>query len=541
MNLKKLLSILFLVVLLLNATPAYTMMTSSNKEELYHAGINDLETYLESSGNDSSALVGILSIFDELGGYEQSKFLAYYVSALIKFAGEEYDYELYTILDIVSANGLFVSYLDDLRRSSPIGTVDELKIYASAREDEHKGNYDKARNGYLQCIGFFDSAERYSRLPNPVPQIYETAIEMLQQGNFAGAYFGFADANRYGDSVEMMASIVNQLGYTPESPTDNLLPVTNLSIVSVAETSITLSWDTANHAKSYEVYYKPQNQSNWILAGETEYTSMTIHGLTSGGKYNFKVVSAIGRIKAQEVVLSGQTVLINTATPVPIPTPVPAPTQPPTRSFRVGDIIKFGRYPQTNSGNDRTPIEWIVLDIDKSNNRVLLISRYLLEPIAFSNKYPSTWENSSLRSWLNGSFLNSAFSYDEQQAIIEITVDNSKIQGNSTWNVDGGRNTKDKIFILSYAEASKYFGFSGQGKCILTDYTKRRGHEYCLISDTERVNGSATGWWWLRSPGMDQSTAMCMCDNGSNRSYGITNNRICVRPALWVNLSAGVF
>lgn len=548
MNLKKLLSILCLFALLLNTSSAYAIMAANSKEDMYSKAIEGLETYLETPKDNNAMLVGLLSTFVDLGSYEYSNFFAYYVSALKKVANEEYDYELYTTMDILSANNLFAAHLNDLRSSSSIGTIDELKTYVSAREDEYNGNKTQAREKYYQCINFFDASDRYIKMPVPEPYDYTVAKELLSQKDFVGAYFSFANANGYGDSAEMMENIVNLLGYTPESPNDHLLSVSGLSIASASKTAITLAWEPAKHAKVYEVSFKLRNQSLWTAFSETDSTYITINGLDSGADYDFKVVSAIGAIKSQEAIVSGKT-LSDTPTsaptpapkPTPSPTSTPAPTLKPVSSCDVGDIVKVGHYPQTNSGNDRTPVEWVVLDIDRSNGRALLISRYLLEPMAYSNKYPSTWGTSSLRSWLNGSFLDSAFSYDEQQAIIETTVDNSKSQGNSTWNADGGKNTKDKLFILSYEEARKYFGFNGNGKCILTDYTMRRGRDYCLISDTERLSGKPTGWWWLRSPGMDQSTAMCMCDNGASRSYGITVNRICVRPVFWVDLSAGIF
>ena len=47
--------------------------------------------------------------------------------------------------------------------------------------------------------------------------------------------------------------------------------------------------------------------------------------------------------------------------------------------LEVGSYISFGTYPQTESGNDATPIEWLVLDYDEDNNRALLLSRYGLD------------------------------------------------------------------------------------------------------------------------------------------------------------------
>lgn len=46
-------------------------------------------------------------------------------------------------------------------------------------------------------------------------------------------------------------------------------------------------------------------------------------------------------------------------------------------SAYVDDYVYFGHYPQTEKGLDRTPIEWLVLDV--KDNKLLLISRYILD------------------------------------------------------------------------------------------------------------------------------------------------------------------
>lgn len=125
--------------------------------------------------------------------------------------------------------------------------------------------------------------------------------------------------------------------------------------------------------------------------------------------------------------------------------------------FAVGNYVSFGTYPQTKAGNDATPIEWLVLARD--GNKALLISRYGLDAQPYNKDNTSvTWETCTLRTWLNGMFYNKAFSSAEQAAILTTNVDNSKSQCYSGWNTSGGNNTQDKVFLLSYAEASKYFG-----------------------------------------------------------------------------------
>lgn len=104
-----------------------------------------------------------------------------------------------------------------------------------------------------------------------------------------------------------------------------------------------------------------------------------------------------------------------------------------------------------------TPIEWLVLARD--GNKALLISRYWLDAQPYNTDHTSvTWETCTLRTWLNVTFYNKAFSSDEQAAILTTSVDNGKNQGYSKWSTSGGNNTEDKVFLLSYAEANKYFG-----------------------------------------------------------------------------------
>ena len=86
-------------------------------------------------------------------------------------------------------------------------------------------------------------------------------------------------------------------------------------------------------------------------------------------------------------------------------------------SVAVGDVVTFGKYPQTAAGTDQTPIEWIVLDVQ--DGKALLLSKYGLEMKQYNTEYTDiTWETCTLRTWLNSDFLNKAFSSEEQSAIL---------------------------------------------------------------------------------------------------------------------------
>ena len=40
----------------------------------------------------------------------------------------------------------------------------------------------------------------------------------------------------------------------------------------------------------------------------------------------------------------------------------------------VGAHVTFGTYPQTETGEDRTPIEWMVMEVDEENHKAFLLS-----------------------------------------------------------------------------------------------------------------------------------------------------------------------
>ena len=211
-----------------------------------------------------------------------------------------------------------------------------------------------------------------------------------------------------------------------------------------------------------------------------------------------------------------------------------------TRSIDKLQYVTFGTYPQTAAGNDKTPIEWLVLDVQ--DDKVLLLSRYGLDCQRYNSVYKNvTWETCTLRKWLNNKFLNQAFSPEEQDAILMTDVDNSRSQGYSQWSTDGGNNKQDKMFLLSYAEAKHYFSVTSentrniQSRVEPTAYAIQRGANY------KTKDGKSAGWWWLRSPGSNQNSAARVYPDGSLGNCRVNSTYEAVRPALWVNLESGIF
>ncbi len=196
-----------------------------------------------------------------------------------------------------------------------------------------------------------------------------------------------------------------------------------------------------------------------------------------------------------------------------------------------GSIVTLGRFEQDNNpDNGPEAIEWIVLETE--DGKALLLSRYILDARPYHEDYTDiTWEGCSLRAWLNGTFFSTAFSAEEQAAIPETGTDNSAAQQCRSYRTDGGRDTRDRIFLLSYAEAERFFENDRARKCAVTDYALARGAYTSYSAEDKRE----TGLWWLRSPGNFQYRVSVVYTRGAlNVTYAAKESG-CVRPALRVD------
>lgn len=220
-------------------------------------------------------------------------------------------------------------------------------------------------------------------------------------------------------------------------------------------------------------------------------------------------------------------------------------------NVNVGDVVTFGTYPQTESGDDDTPIEWIVLD--KQNHDYLLISRLVLDARPYHSELVSvTWDNCSLRKWLNNEFYNSAFNTSEKSQVITTTVkaENAPCY-NYQWQ-DFGEDTRDKVFLLNVNEAIKYFNDDTDRECGLSGYALSRGDDY-FRWHTEYFarpsGGNAYSMWFLRSSGWWDESASYVFPDGYllleeedwlewaiGEVYYDVNQCGGIRPCLWVRV-----
>ena len=126
-------------------------------------------------------------------------------------------------------------------------------------------------------------------------------------------------------------------------------------------------------------------------------------------------------------------------------------------ALKVGDIVTLGTYDMDNDPeNGKESITWKVLAIE--NGKALIISEICVDAAKYNaQKGEVTWETSDIRAQLNDeneSFYATAFDEGEKEYILSSTIKNSD---NAYHDSEGGNDTEDRVFLLSFDEAEQYF------------------------------------------------------------------------------------
>jgi len=177
----------------------------------------------------------------------------------------------------------------------------------------------------------------------------------------------------------------------------------------------------------------------------------------------------------------------------------------------IGDAVLYGRYEQNAVTDDGAePVEWIVLD--KNESGLLLISRYCLDCKAYNEVRSNvSYAESSLNGWLNGEFLNTAFTATEQEYIL-------------------ASDDNEKVFILSAEDAVNYYEYDSWRKTIAT--------EYAIANGVKAKDGVAM--WWLSDINPESSNAQYVYYDGAiaQKGFAVDYNVLGVRPVIWVSANA---
>lgn len=187
-----------------------------------------------------------------------------------------------------------------------------------------------------------------------------------------------------------------------------------------------------------------------------------------------------------------------------------------------GDIVELGSYKQIRNLNgnwDASAINWIVLDV--TEDKILLLSKDGLTYRAYSENSNSSWDNSSLRIWLNQEFVQTAFT-DEELSIILTSNDKS-----------------DLAFCLSKEQVLEYLPSANERICIPTVYAMSVCESNPVSPGGKRPVPSYDGdYWWITDRGESGARFhMNVRGNGEINQGGTisTYSGIMVRPAIWVS------
>ena len=386
--------------------------------------------------------------------------------------------------------------LGDYKNSSTT-QISETR-YQKADALEKSGDQEAAYEIWIDLGDYNDS---FARANKPY---YDLGVTLREEEKWDEAIAAFAHAGNYDDSADQILMTRYAEGISKREAQD---------------------WDGAREAFAKAGNYSDAAEQN------KEMTYQQTKAFMTDGDYSgaYRLLLTLKEYKDVDDLLKNDANLVR-------------------ESYRTpGSMVRFGRYEQdNNTANGPEEIDWIVLDYDEANHKALLLSKYGLNTEPYNTKWTDiTWEKCTLRSWLNGEFLNKAFSMAEQSAILTSTVDNSKSQGYSGRNTDGGNNTEDQIFLLSYAEANRYLNVTIDDKNNLksrvapTAYALAQG---AWTNDSNKTeDGTASGWWWLRSPGSYQDYAAFVDSDGSLDGCNVDYVYEVVRPAFWLNLESGIF
>ena len=205
----------------------------------------------------------------------------------------------------------------------------------------------------------------------------------------------------------------------------------------------------------------------------------------------------------------------------------------------------------------KEPVRWRGLSVE--GDEALLLADRLIDCRPFNETDEAVnWEDSTLRSWLNGydqtenaagmdfsgkGFLDQAFDPAEKQAVLPthcVTPDNLD------YGTDSGPDTEDLVFLLSneevYADpvAGEYGFYAGRGyddpskRFTSTMYAKCRGAWW---SPVDAYKGNS--FWFMRTSGYTPRNVTYICDFGFvySRGTSVTCDDAGILPAIRVDLS----
>lgn len=308
-----------------------------------------------------------------------------------------------------------------------------------------------------------------------------------------------------------------------------------------------IKWKKVDGATGYRVFRKTETDTKWVKVTTTAKTSFTDKKVKTkaGSAVQYKIRTYVkdsgGKVtwgaysKVKSVTMPGAPAGTSKGDYSSLDAALKLASDRGLIGLKKEDgkqYIAFGsydmgwlEYPAFNivrGDGKKETLLWEVLDYSADSQQALVLCKNIISYQRYHDDWIDiTWEDCTLRKWLNEDFYKSAFSSSERDMIVKKTISNPD---NVKWDTEGGNDTEDRIFPLSFEETDKYFTTDKNNE------SEERVRKTCI--------GEA-GHWWLRSPGNVSDSAAYVADVGYVSDFGndVDYVYVGVCPAFWINLN----
>lgn len=453
---------------------------------------------------------------------------------------------------VESSSSSELSSVGDLSSSDEtVALSEEEKKYREALSLLENGQYDEAVTAFSLLGNYSDSAEKALQAK------YQKADNQFQNGQFDDAELTFTALGNYSDSAERIIQCKSEKGKAlfesgeldkAESIFLEIKDTAKLNEVRYKKAELLVkngSYEQASEVLAslggYPDKLQLLNQCNYhkakqyVNAKDYEnaiklYEKLGGYSDSSAQLWNARYAYALNLVEKEQYSKAltlldklgngsdVQKLKIDTALKV----------------LYNGENFTFGSYEQDgNTANGKEPINWIVMgrvyDTSTKTSSLCLISEKVLDVKSIGS---STWDNSSLRSWLNNEFYNTTFSSFEKEYLLEYSYYPSRTEGGNIRVLMPYYDKKyvDKVFVPQASYIEFYMNDSvTKGKNIPAAPTK-------AVQTKLGTSANKVEWWCVSEENL---LAYSVDTNGNyiERQGDNCKMNLGVRPVIVITIS----
>ena len=364
--------------------------------------------------------------------------------------------------------------------------------YNSAVALLNNGDYEAAIAAFEALGDYSDAADMAAnaRVEMENRNAYDSAVALLDSGDYEAAIIAFEALGDYGDAADMAAiARIEQENKINKENYDTAVSLLNNGDYDGAIAAFEALGEYGDAAAQADAARAEKGRKD---------AYSTAAALLESGDYEAAIAAfeALGDYSDAAAQADNARNLLAIA------------AMPYAGVYAPGNVITLGTFVQ--GGTEETPLEWIVLRSDE--NEALLICRFAPAVMAWSaDGQIAGWEESDVRAWLTGTFLPAAFTEEEAAALIKDEAG-------------------DAVTLLTTAEAKQFFTDNESRVCEVTAAAQmQRG--------SARFGGNACGWW-LKNTASVKGKVATVATGGALPTAGseATEQGIAVRPVIRVDL-----